>query len=54
MRAKGHGAKVVVTEVDPLKALEASMDGYQVMPLIEASKISDFIIYRYWRQACGG
>jgi adenosylhomocysteinase len=44
MRAKGHGAKVVVTEVDPLKALEASMDGYQVMPLIEASKISDFII----------
>jgi len=44
MRAKGHGAKVVVTEVDPLRALEASMDGYQVMPLIEAAKISDFII----------
>lgn len=44
MRAKGHGAKVVITEVDPLRALEASMDGYQVMPLIEAAKISDFII----------
>jgi len=44
MRAKGHGAKVVVTEVDPLRALEASMDGYQVMPLIEAAKISDFVI----------
>ncbi len=44
MRAKGHGAKVVITEVDPLRALEASMDGYQVMPLIDAAKISNFII----------
>jgi adenosylhomocysteinase len=44
MRAKGHGANVVVTEVDPLRALEAAMDGYRVMPLIEAAKISDFII----------
>ncbi|MCW9024006.1 MAG: adenosylhomocysteinase [Gammaproteobacteria bacterium] len=44
MRAKGHGARVVITEVDPLKALEASMDGFQVMPLLEAAKISDFII----------
>ncbi len=44
MRAKGHGAKVVVTEVDPLKALEATMDGFQVMPLFEAARLSDFII----------
>ena len=44
MRAKGHGAHVVVTEVDPLSALEATMDGYEVMPLMEAAKISDFII----------
>ncbi|MDH5570800.1 MAG: adenosylhomocysteinase [Gammaproteobacteria bacterium] len=44
MRAKGHGAKVIITEVEPLRALEASMDGYQVMPLLDAAKISDFII----------
>ena len=44
LRAKGHGAHVVVTEVDPLRALEATMDGYQVMPLIEAAKLSDFIV----------
>ena len=44
MRAKGHGAHVVITEVDPLSALEATMDGYEVMPLMEAAKISDFII----------
>ena len=44
MRAKGHGAHVIVSEVDPLRALEASMDGYQVMPLIEAAKQSDFIL----------
>lgn len=44
MRAKGHGANIVVTEVDPLRALEASMDGFRVMPLIEAAKISDFVI----------
>jgi len=42
MRAKGMGANVVVTEVDHLKALEAIMDGYRVMPLAEASKIGDF------------
>ena len=42
MRAKGLGARVVVTEVDPLKALEAVMDGYEVMPLDEASVIGDF------------
>jgi adenosylhomocysteinase len=44
MRAAGHGARVIVTEVDPLRALEASMDGYQVMPLLEAARQSDFII----------
>jgi len=42
MRAKGMGAKVVVTEVDHLRALEATMDGYEVMPLVDASKIGDF------------
>lgn len=41
MRARGMGARVIVTEVDPLKALEAVMDGYEVMPMIEASKIGD-------------
>lgn len=44
LRAKGHGAHVVITEVEPLRALEASMDGYRVMPLLEAAKIADFII----------
>jgi adenosylhomocysteinase len=42
MRARGMGANVVVTEVDPLRALEAVMDGYQVMPMLEAAKIGDF------------
>ncbi|TMB27945.1 MAG: adenosylhomocysteinase [Deltaproteobacteria bacterium] len=41
-RAKGMGADVVVTEVDPLKALEATMDGYRVMPALEAAAIGDF------------
>lgn len=44
MRAKGHGAQVVITEEDPLRALEASMDGFQVMPLVEAAARSDFIV----------
>ena len=44
MRARGHGAHVIVCEVDPLRALEASMDGYQVMPLMEAARQSDFIL----------
>ena len=42
MRAKGHGARVVVTEVDPIKALEAVMDGFEVMPISEAAEIGDF------------
>jgi adenosylhomocysteinase len=41
-RAQGLGAKVIVTEVDPLKALEAVMDGYQVMPMADAAKTGDF------------
>ena len=44
MRAKGHGANVIITEVEPLPALEAAMDGYRVMPLLEAAGLSDFII----------
>jgi adenosylhomocysteinase len=40
-RARGMGALVIVTEVDPLKALEAVMDGFQVMPMMEAAKIGD-------------
>ena len=39
MRASGMGANVIVTEVDPLKALEAVMDGFRVMPMIEAAKV---------------
>jgi adenosylhomocysteinase len=41
-RAKGHGAKVIICEVDPLKALEAVMDGFDVMPIAKAAKIGDF------------
>jgi adenosylhomocysteinase len=44
MRAKGLGARVLITEVDPLRALEAVMDGFQVLPMIEASKIGDFFV----------
>jgi adenosylhomocysteinase len=40
-RAKGMGANVVVTEVDPLKALEAVMDGFRVMPMMDAARIGD-------------
>ncbi len=40
-RARGIGSDVVVTEIDPLKALEAVMDGYRVMPMAEAAKIGD-------------
>jgi adenosylhomocysteinase len=41
MRAKGIGAQVIVTEVDPLRALEATMDGFHVMPMEEAAKVGD-------------
>ncbi|OGF28428.1 adenosylhomocysteinase [Candidatus Falkowbacteria bacterium RIFOXYB2_FULL_34_18] len=41
MRARGMGAKVVVTEIDKIKALEAAMDGFNVMPMIDAARIGD-------------
>ncbi len=44
MRARGMGANVIVTEVDPLKALEAVMDGFRVMPMQEAAPIGDFFV----------
>jgi adenosylhomocysteinase len=44
MRAKGHGAHVIVCEVDPLRALEAVMDGFEVMPGIEAAREGDVFI----------
>ena len=44
MRAKGLGANVIVTEVNPLKALEAVMDGFRVMPMLEAAPIGDIFI----------
>lgn len=44
MRAKGLGARVIVTEVDPIKAIEAVMDGFEVMPMVEAAKIGDFFV----------
>jgi adenosylhomocysteinase len=44
MRARGLGAKVVVTEVDAVKALEAAMEGYSVMPMVEAARIGDVFI----------
>ncbi len=44
MRARGMGARVIVTEVDPVKALEAVMDGFQVMPLRDAASLGDFFV----------
>jgi len=44
MRARGMGANVVVTEVNPLRALEAVMDGFRVMPMLEAARIGDFFV----------
>lgn len=44
MRAKGLGAKVIVTEVDPVKAIEAVMDGFEVMTMNEAAKVGDFFV----------
>ncbi|MEW5758629.1 MAG: adenosylhomocysteinase [Candidatus Omnitrophota bacterium] len=44
MRAKGMGAKVIVCEIDPLKALEANMDGYEVMPFKQAAKVGDIFV----------
>lgn len=44
MRAKGHGADVIVTEVNPFRALEAVMDGFRVMPMAQAASIGDVFI----------
>jgi len=44
MRAKGLGAKVIVTEINPIKAIEAVMDGFEVMPMREAAKLGDFFV----------
>lgn len=44
MRAKGFGADVIVTEIDPIKAMEAKMEGFTVLPMVEAAKIGDFFV----------
>ena len=44
MRARGMGAHVIVTEIDPIRALEAAMDGFQVKPMAEAARIGDLFI----------
>ncbi len=44
MRARGFGAKVVVTEIDPVKALEAAMDGFSVMPMEQAAELGDIFV----------
>ncbi|MGN0343385.1 MAG: adenosylhomocysteinase [Lachnospiraceae bacterium] len=44
MRAKALGARVIITEIDPIKAIEAIMDGFDVMPMHEAAKVGDFFV----------
>ncbi|HNX81110.1 MAG TPA: adenosylhomocysteinase [Candidatus Omnitrophota bacterium] len=44
MRAKGMGARTIITEIDPLKAIEASMDGFEVMPMKDVAKIGDIFV----------
>ncbi|OLC43237.1 MAG: adenosylhomocysteinase, partial [Nitrospirae bacterium 13_1_40CM_4_62_6] len=44
MRARGMGADVIITEIDPVKALEAMMDGYRVLPMDEAAPVGDFFV----------
>lgn len=44
MRARGMGANVIVTEIDPVKAIEAVMDGFRVLPMKEAAKLGDFFV----------
>jgi len=44
MRARGMGANVIVCEIDPIKAIEAVMDGFRVMPINEAAKLGDFFV----------
>ena len=45
-RCRGMGSKVILTEIDPVKALEAHMDGYDVMPMAKAAKIGDISAQR--------
>ena len=51
MRAKGLGAHVIVTEVDPMRALEALMDGFEVLPMADAAKIGEHLLHGDRRQA---
>lgn len=44
MRARGLGARVIITEVEPLKALEATMDGFELMPIMEAARLGDIFV----------
>ncbi len=44
MRAKGMGARVIITEVDPLRGLEATMDGFEVMPMRDAARVGDIFV----------
>ena len=44
MRSRAMGSQVIVTEVEPVRALEAIMDGYQVMPMLEAAQIGDIFV----------
>jgi adenosylhomocysteinase len=44
LRMRGHGAQVIVTEVDPTRALEAAMDGFRVMPMSEAAPMADLVV----------
>jgi adenosylhomocysteinase len=44
MRARGMAAQVIVTEVDPIRAIEATLDGYRVMPMAEAARIGDIFV----------
>jgi len=52
MRARGMGANVIVVEVDPLRALEAVMDGYRVLPLSEAARVADFVVTVTGNRSC--
>ncbi|MEG0035329.1 MAG: adenosylhomocysteinase [Oscillospiraceae bacterium] len=44
MRAKGFGARVIITEIDPVRAIEANMDGFDVMPMAEAAALGDLFV----------
>jgi adenosylhomocysteinase len=44
MRASGHGANIIVTEINPVRAIEAAMDGFRVMPMIDAAKYGDIFV----------